>query len=315
MKVKKRYKWLVAVLVLLAAGTGIWWWCHQPEHKVSQVSSGRLDRYPGFKSRYVSSRDVAVWLPAGYRRGDSVDVLYMHDGQMLFDSLATWNGQEWQADETAGRLIAQGKTHRFIIVAVDNTDDRLYEYFPDKCRRYLPPKLAAEVDSAQYHGDEYLKFLVTEVKPFVEKQYRPLTGPEHTFIAGSSMGGLISLYAICEYPQVFGGAICMSTHSTLWLWSTGSKSDFWAEAFTHYVDNNLPPADGHKIYMDHGTKGFDAEYGPHQKRLDQLFAKHGWNSDHYRFEFFPGHDHKETFWAERLDTPLIYMLGKDGQRD
>lgn len=312
MKVKRKYKILLVAAVVLAAGAFAWWCSRRPKNEVAQVSTGHLDRYPGFKSKYVEARDVAVWLPEGYNKGDSVDVLYMHDGQMLFDSTATWNGQEWHADEVAGRLMAQGKTRRFIIVAVDNTDDRLYEYFPDKSWRYLPREIAAGADTAQYHGDEYLKFLITEVKPFVDSRYRPLTGPDHTFIAGSSMGGLISLYAICEYPQVFGGAICMSTHSSLWLWSTHSDSDSWAEAFKDYVDDNLPTPEGHKIYMDHGTKGFDADYGPYQIRLDLLFAKHGWDKEHYRFEFFPHHDHKETFWAKRLDIPLIYMLGKDG---
>ena len=87
-----------------------------PSQPTQQVSSGTLDFYPDFKSQYITSRNVTVWLPDGYTLGEPCDVLYMHDGQMLFDATTTWNKQEWKVDEVMGRLIAEGKVRRCIVV-------------------------------------------------------------------------------------------------------------------------------------------------------------------------------------------------------
>ena len=132
-----------------------------------------------------------------------------------------------------------------------------------------------------YEADEYLRFLTSELKPFIDSHYSTLPDRQHTFVAGSSMGGLISLYALCEYPDVFGGAACMSTHLPM---ITSADYDRAAdisqtvfEAFLRYLSDNLPASSGsHLLYTDRGDSTLDALYPPYQDRLDSLLSARGW---------------------------------------
>jgi len=253
----------------------------------------------------MTPRKVSVWLPEGYRVGESCDVLYMHDGQMLFDSTTTWNHQEWQVDEILSKLMDEKTVRRTIVVAIDNTSDRLKEYFPDEACKGLD-----DVDASELGGNNYLKFLVERLKPFIDEHYKPLTDREHTFIMGSSMGGLISLYGLCEYPEVFGGAACLSTHLSFAHLKAVRNTEAMADGFLRYLAEHLPAANEARIYMDHGTEGIDAAYGHYQERLDSLFYEREWDICHFRSIVFEGHDHNETCWAKRLAEPISYLLGE-----
>ena len=280
------------------------------QETVPQVSTGRLEFYPEFQSKHITPRNVTVWLPEGYQVGEPCDVLYMHDGQMLFDATTTWNHQEWQVDEVMGRLIAEGKVRRCIVVGVDNTRNRLNDYFPSRCYEKVPEGEREGVDVSQYKGDEYLRFLVEEVKPFIDNRYKPLTTRDHTFVMGSSMGGLISLYALCNYPEVFGGAACMSTHLSLNFFDPKFKSELWAEGLRDYVKEHLPSANSALLYMDGGTVELDDTYRPYQNKLNAVISGLGWDSAHFVYYLFEGHKHMETYWAERLDQPFVFLLKK-----
>ena len=280
------------------------------QETVPQVSTGRLEFYPEFQSKHITPRNVTVWLPEGYQVGEPCDVLYMHDGQMLFDATTTWNHQEWQVDEVMGRLIAEGKVRRCIVVGVDNTRNRLNDYFPSRCYENVPEGEREGVDVSQYKGDEYLRFLVEEVKPFIDNRYKPLTTREHTFVMGSSMGGLISLYALCNYPEVFGGAACMSTHLSMNFFDPKFKSELWAEGLRDYVKEHLPSANSALLYMDGGTVELDDTYRPYQNKLNAVISGLGWDSAHFVYYLFEGHKHMETYWAERLDQPFVFLLKK-----
>ncbi len=280
------------------------------QETVPQVSTGRLEFYPEFQSKHITPRNVTVWLPEGYQVGEPCDVLYMHDGQMLFDATTTWNHQEWQVDEVMGRLIAEDKVRRCIVVGVDNTRNRLNDYFPSRCYEKVPEGERAGVDVSQYKGDEYLRFLVEEVKPFIDNRYKPLTTREHTFVMGSSMGGLISLYALCNYPEVFGGAACMSTHLSMNFFDPKFKSELWAEGLRDYVKEHLPSANSALLYMDGGTVELDDTYRPYQNKLNAVISGLGWDSAHFVYYLFEGHKHMETYWAERLDRPFVFLLKK-----
>ena len=305
MKNRRKTALLAAVPVLLLLAL-IPWCCHRSTHggKTPEVSSGTLVEFPDFPSKNVGPRKVSVWLPDGYVSGDSCAVIYMHDGQMLFDAETTWNHQEWKVDESLGRLVAAGKVRPCIVVATDNTSKRLTEYFPEKTARYV-----SGGEKASFQGDAYLKFIVEELKPFIDSHYHPLAGRENTFVAGSSMGGLISLYALCEYPEVFGGAACLSSHVSMAMLKLPGDNDQWAEAFTSYVHDHLPAANSARVYMDHGTEGLDANYDPWQRKIDTQFRESGWDDSHYQSLVFGGHDHGETSWAARLDEPLTFLLG------
>ena len=130
------------------------------------VTCGQLVRYHDFPSRHIQPRTVSVWLPDGYTVGDSCCVMYMHDGKMLFDGAVTWNGQEWRVDETFGRMIQADSIPPCIVVAIDNTSKRMTEYFPTKTWQYVAPDEREHYDEKNILGDNYLRFLVEELKPF-----------------------------------------------------------------------------------------------------------------------------------------------------
>ena len=301
--------WAIVILLLLLLGS-LAWCMRPPKNTIPTVTLGILERFPQFKSQFVPARDVVVWLPEGFQTGDSCDVLYMHDGNMLFDATTTWNRQEWCVDEVMDSLIKTSAIRPCIVVGIYNTDDRLTEYFPAKTWQYVPEADRKNAKLDKLTADAYLQFIVEELKPFIDERYKPLTTREHTFMMGSSMGGLISLYALCEYPQVFGGVACLSSHLSMGHLPDGFAGDAWATGFRDYVGQHLPEANGSLIYMDHGTKDFDADYGKYQDLLDRVIESKGWDKNHYRSLVFEGHGHNETAWASRLDQPLTFLLGK-----
>jgi len=279
----------------------------QPSREEPQVETGTIEFFLDFPSQWIEPRAVSVWLPDGYEPGEPCSVIYMHDGKMLFDKATAWNHKEWNVDGVAGRLMKEGVLPRCIVVGINSTEDRLNEYFPDQTGRYVTGPAATSVDKKHFKGDAYLHFLVEELKPFIDERYRPLTDREHTFILGSSMGGLISLYALCEYPEVFGGAGCMSSHLSFIIPSLARHCDAWAQAFADYLRDRLPEANSCRVYMDHGTKSLDKTYGRYQPTVDAIFREKGWDADHYRSQVFPGHSHTETDWSARLDQPLVFL--------
>jgi len=284
-----------------------------------KVSTGKVEHYADFKSQYIEPRNIDVWLPNGYSGKEKYAVLYMHDGQMLFDATTTWNNQEWMVDETAGKLISENKTRKFIVVGIASiAQTRHSDLFPQKPFESLPQKvqdslMAIGKDKTQplfggkINSDNYLKFIVNELKPFIDKTYSVKTDMSNTFIAGSSMGGLISMYAICEYPDVFGGAACISTH---WPGTFATQNNPIPDAFFSYFESHLPNKENHKIYFDYGDQTLDASYGRLQKRADYILYEKGWTAENWMTKYFAGKDHSEKSWAERLDVPLLFLLKK-----
>lgn len=308
MKKKKRiWYWIIGVAVILLWIAAILWFMRPSPNAMPVPKTGTLERNEQFASKYVKPRNVFIWFPEGYEIGEPCDVLYMHDGQMLFDAATTWNHQEWQVDETMGRLMEEGKIRRCIVVGINNTDDRLTEYFPAKTWQYVAEADRKKTNLEKLTADAYLKFIVEELKPYIDERYQPL----HNFMMGSSMGGLISLYALCEYPQVFDGVACLSSHLSMSHLPNGLDGEVWATGFRDYVNARLPEANSSLIYMDHGTKDFDADYGKYQDLLDRTIESKGWDNGHYKSLVFEGHGHNEKCWASRLDQPLLFLLGKE----
>ncbi|WP_394174458.1 alpha/beta hydrolase [Thalassotalea litorea] len=282
------------------------------------VSSGTLDTIDMFKSDYVNARRVQIWKPNGYNNDTEYAVLYMHDGQMLFDSNNSWNNQEWGVDETAARLMKEGKTRPFIVVGIDNGGKwRHSEYFPqkpfasltaqDKKRIYQAARENGNpVFSEPVISDQYLKFLVYELKPYIDANYSVATDKASTFVMGSSMGGLISAYAMLEYPSVFSGAACLSTH---WPGIFTMNNNPIPLAFYQYLDGYLPSAKTHKIYFDHGDQTLDTMYPELQKEVDKIMVKNGYSDQNWQTHVYPGDAHSEDAWRKRLEVPLVFLLG------
>lgn len=274
-------------------------------------SAGTIHRLEKFPSKYVDARNVDVWLPAGYSPTKRYAVLYMHDGQMLYDSTVTWNKQEWMVDETASALIKQGKIRDVIVVGIWNNDQyRHAEYFPQKAIAHIPAQKQNELLPLLKGGpkaDSYLKFVVTELKPYIDSTFATLRDRKNTFVAGSSMGGLISLYAICEYPKVFGGAACLSTH---WIGTFTNQDNLIPSAFVKYLSAALPSPKTHKIYFDYGSKTLDQYYKPHQLQVDSLMRQKGFTPKSWISSEFLGDDHSERAWQRRLHIPFEFLLVK-----
>ncbi|MEY3678940.1 MAG: hypothetical protein RI924_1081 [Bacteroidota bacterium] len=277
------------------------------------LSSGTVTRYEKFASNYIEPRTVDVWLPDGYTKQKKYAVVYMHDGQMLFDAGSTWNKQEWGVDETFGKLMAEGKIKDCIVVAVWNINGlRRAEYFPQKVLQYVSEPEKSKAQGEKLLADNYLKFLVEELKPFIDQQYATKSQASSTFLLGSSMGGLISLYGVCEYPEVFGGAACLSIHSPLLtdMRVQQNPDSEYAAALRTYVAAKLPKQPKRKIYMDYGTATLDALYQQTQPKLDLAMKSAGYTGKHWITKKFEGDAHDEIAWAKRLSIPVLFLLKK-----
>ncbi|MGK2926005.1 MAG: glycoside hydrolase family 97 N-terminal domain-containing protein, partial [Lysobacterales bacterium] len=284
------------------------------------VASGRLVTVEGFESAFVPERDIHIWLPAGYSEDQRYAVLYLHDGDNLWDATTTWNGQEWGVDEAVSKLLEEGAIRNVIVVGIPNAgSERGIEYLPQ-----APFEAMAEVDRAAllavehpqfgriFNGairsDAYLRFLVGELKPYVDSHYATLADRDSTFVMGSSLGGLISIYALSEYPEVFGGAASLST-----TWPSGDAgSDVGGSAFSQqmqeYLKRKLPQPDGHRLWFDYGSEGLDATYAEHQRKVDHIVRNKGYDNDRWITYADNGAAHDENAWRARLHLPLTFLL-------
>lgn len=273
-----------------------------------QVSKGQLDTYPNFASKFVTPRTIRVWTPANYTPSQQYAVLYMHDGQMLWDTAFAWNKQEWGVDEALDSLIGNQIIRPTIVVGIDNTTNRIGEYCPEDLTQLLPEAASIYKDIVP-EGNAYLQFIVEELKPFIDSTYSTHTSREHTFVMGSSCGGLISSYAVCKYPNIFGGAACLSTHCTLAFPDPTKQDSTLMKAYRDYLVQNIP-TNRVLLYMDNGDQTLDANYVTAQQLLNQTLWDNGWEDTHFMYRFYPSTAHTETDWRARLDIPLIFLLAQ-----
>jgi len=288
-----------------------------------KVAVGKIERLENFRSRYVEARDIDVWLPPGYSPDKRYQVLYMQDGQMLFDATTSWNKQAWNVHLNLAALMERGEVADTLIVGIPNAGKYRYsEYFPKKYLAAVPQKLRADYVRRAQHGkalsEAYLRFIVRELKPAIDKRFSTHPEADSTFIMGSSMGGMISVYALCEYPQVFGGAAAMSTHwvgkPSAWGKPEQIQNAAFPMAAFRYLQQRLPVPGTHRLYMDHGTTGLDEIYGTHQGFVDEIVREAGYSDSgadaNWQSRVFEGTGHTEKDWSARLDIPLIFLLAK-----
>lgn len=305
LRMMKKISYIVLAALLLSGMSA----CRKTERE-PQVAKGHLDTYAAFPSQFIAARTVRVWTPADYAPTRRYDVLYMHDGQMLWDASVAWNHQEWGVDEAMDSLQALGRIRPTIVVGIDNTSERIGEFCPDDIAQYLPAGTPVYEDWAP-QGNAYLRFLVEELKPFIDSTYAVFTDRDHTWVMGSSCGGLISSYALCKYPEVFAGAACLSTHCTLAYPRPDKPSEAVMSAYRTYLKEHLPALNTAKLYMDDGDQTLDAFYGEAQAAINATLRAEGWDSAHFEYRFFPGHAHCEDDWQARLPIPLLFLLGNN----
>ncbi|MBM4777224.1 MAG: alpha/beta hydrolase [Archangiaceae bacterium] len=249
-------------------------------------------RWVDFRSTALNNtRGVWVYLPPTYLENTTfrAPVVYMHDGQNLFDASTAFGGTEWQVDETMNRTANDGFIAEAIVVGPENTAARIDEYTPTSTTQY-----------GGGQGATYLRFLVDELKPAVDREYRTRPGRESTVVIGSSLGGLISTYAGVQKPEVFGNVGAMSP-STWWdnRWILGSVAGLRAAP--------LRPL---KVYVDSGNAGNSMDDVTNTADLAQAWRDRGYADEvTLKYVVQNGASHTEAYWAQRLPVALRFLVG------
>jgi len=256
--------------------------------------TGIVQSHPQFDSRILGNRrDVLVYLPPGYRRvrRRRYPVLYLHDGQNVFDAATAYAGVEWGADEAAQRLIEKGWIEPLIIVAVANTGvQRIHEYAPT--RGIIDGSTRRKRRSRGWLR-RYGRFLVEELKPFIDRTYRTRIDADSTGLGGSSLGGLATLALGLWFPHVFNRLAVLS------------PSVWWDECVACRMVGALPDKLPLKIWLDTGTR--EAGWERARELREQLVAK-GWRLDHdLKYTEVEGGDHSERAWAARFEAVLRFL--------
>lgn len=277
-----------------------------------EVTSGKLWHASIFSPELNETIKIDVWTPDGYTVSKKYPVIYMHDGQNLFDANSTWNHQAWEIDSVLGSLIADKKVKPAIVVGIHSVDTtRIGDLMPERVVEMTPSGEVRDfIDlmcRGQYRADEYLSFIVNTLKPIIDDKFSTLTDRKSTSIMGSSMGGLISIYGVTEYPEVFGAAVCMSTH---WTGAIGDNADF-PTAMKQYLLDNFPRNGDYLLYFDNGDCDYDSQYLPAYNEMNTLFDFLGYREgEKLKTGVFQGHSHSEKSWSERVDIPLQFILKK-----
>jgi predicted alpha/beta superfamily hydrolase len=250
----------------------------------------RVSLHPQFRSRFLpNDRDITVYVPPQYEEQSErhFPVLYMHDGQNLFDPSTSFvPGRTWRVAETADEVIAAGEVEPLIIVGIANTgDQRLAEYTP-----------VPDWKMGGGEADKYGRLITEELMPFVNANYRTLHGREHTGMGGSSLGGLVTLYLGLKYSDRFSKLAVLSP--SVW-WNHKSIIGYVNETRL-----NHPP----RIWLDAG----DAEGArtiANTDLLERRLKVHGWRSEvDLHYERVAGGTHDEASWAQRVGPMLRFLF-------
>ena len=266
----------------------------------ARACRGRWCTWKHVESDFLARpRHVGIWLPPGYDATLRYPVLYMHDGQNLFDPRLTGNGEIWDVDDAIVRLVDAGRIPSVIVVGVFNTADRMFEYSP------------------WHQAPNYARFLIEELMPRVNEEFSTLTGPQDTVAMGSSMGGLLSYYLVTNHPDQFGACGCISTHFPL---SEAAVARFQPEDpangfpdetpfVLRDIEGGLQVPEGVRYWFDYGTEGLDAQYhDPHQGVRQWLLDQGLRQGADFEMRAYQGADHNEASWRERLEDPLRFLF-------
>lgn len=252
------------------------------------MSSGQLRKHERFRSRFLrNQRDLIVYTPPSYADQPTrrFPVLYLHDGQNLFDGATSFiPGQDWHVGQTADKCIHARTVEPLIIVGIYNTKARVREYTPTQVSKLGGGR-----------ADRYAKFLIEEVKPFAEREYRTLSGRQHTGIGGSSLGGLVSLYLGLKHCTTFGKIAALS------------PSVWWNQMVIHRFVKSTHVEPLPRIWLDIGTSEGPRIVQDVERFRDVLLEK-GWRLGHdLHYERVEGAEHNEAAWALRVGPFLQFL--------
>jgi len=235
----------------------------------------QLDRY----------RRIWVYLPPDYEHsGKHYPVIYMHDGQNLFDDLTSFVG-EWGADEVLNEMYANGFPGIIVVGIEHGSEERLNEYSPWK-RAGMGGGL----------GDKHARFVVETLKPVIDKNFRTLPGSEHTGIGGSSMGGLISFYATLKYPEIFSRSLIFSP-------------TFWFAAESYIFAANAMINNDFRMYFLAGGKEYEKrDVIGYTGQMIEILKANGLSEHQYRYVADPEGIHNEAFWGNYFGDAIAFLF-------
>ena len=263
------------------------WTNRKPRANHGQVT-GEVRYHRQLASAGLRPRDVVVWLPPSYQSDASrrYPVLYMHDGRNLFDPKTSAFGVDWEVDETLTRLIGANKVGPTIVVGIDHSPDRSQEYL--------------EGD----HGARYRDFVVDQLKPLIDATYRTKPEREHTYVGGSSAGGLCAFIMAWEHAETFSRALCMSPAFRVERPDGSVSIDYVTD-----VLSSPSPQPAPRIYIDNGGRGVDQRLMPGVKAMVEALRSKGFSEEaDLRVVIAPDDPHHESAWARRLPTALTWLL-------
>lgn len=263
------------------------------EDTKAHTLTGVLHTHENFHSEFVpTDRTIIVFVPPGYDSDQArrYPVLYLHDGQNIFDK-ATAFGDEWRADETALNLIESGAIEPMLIVGVYNAgEQRIDEYTPTRM----------EKKKAGGRADHYGQMLVQELKPFIDERYRTLPSAANTALGGSSLGGLVTMHVGLKYPTAFGKLAVLS------------PSVWWDNRVILSEVAALPSKHSQRIWLDAGT-GEGKEVTSDTRMLRDALVSKGWTlEDDLKYYEAEGAGHDERSWAARMEHVLRFLFPAKG---
>ena len=246
--------------------------------------TGPITTYREVPGDGILPRDIMVWMPPSYPTNDTkrYPVLYVHDGQQVFDPATSTHGVEWGLDETATRLMSDEWAYEALIVAIHNTRDRWEEY------------------SETPKGDAYRRFVTRQLKPFIDSNFRTLPGREHTAVMGASLGARSALLLAVDHADTFSMVACLSPSFSS---ATVRRVEAWEGS-----GNDL------RIYMDNGSLGVEQRHQPLiDWMLETLLAKGFEQGRQLAWRRDPAGEHNEASWARRVYVPLLFLFAIDPQ--
>jgi len=260
------------------------------ENRRAAVRRGKTERFP-FESKILgNTRDLTIYLPPGYDERDArrYPVLYMQDGQNLFDGRRAFAGNPWRLGEAVDEAVGKFAAEPLIIVGLDNTG-------PARVDEYTPSR---DHERGGGRADDYGRMIIEEIKPMIDERYRTRPDADSTAIGGSSLGGLVSFYLLLKHPNVFRRGAVMSPS----VWWNGREILGQVERLG---DGERP-----RIWLDVGGKeGRDAVADV--RALHQRMLAKGWNNKNYHYHEEKKADHNEHAWAHRSPMMLEFLFGTE----
>ena len=278
----------------------------------NQPTSGKLFEST-LSNGYLNGRTIRVWVPEHYDRSkNAYDVVYFHDGQMLFDSTSTWNHQSWDLANSAMKYLSK---KRCILVGIDNDPNNRYaEFFPSPIYSTLPVSVQLTLRDSLWNGlprfDSYAEALINEVFPLIENHWNVHRGGAHRTMAGSSMGGIVSLAFLLTHPTELSHVACLSIHLPLInYWKFGNRyKEPLAAAFNEFVVQNSAALDGKSIYVDRGDQSLDAAYAEYFPSFESALNSCA-KKNSLTIKLIENSGHSERVWAVRIG-PILKTLIK-----